>query len=273
MGNMRLSESNRAIVVLSNDKNKDLWQCFADVFYYAWPKCPYKIYFITNVEPFNFSIFTNILTGPRTDWQSDWAPTYRRALESITEKYLLVLMDDFLITKPDEKLISIGFDILHGEKLGTLHTQNLPRLKRNKYPKSAWGLYDSDQPYICNVSAFWNKDVLSKLLVDGENPWDFEILGSRRLGRISTSGALFENCIPYVGIVDKGRFIRNLDKEIKHLSLPFDLPLERSSRKSQNKYSPIPFIKKTWFLLLLNYTPFKWRIQLISSFRKFLVGY
>jgi hypothetical protein len=257
----------QAVVILSNDTSRDLWDPFVRNFKKEWPDCPFPVYFVTNLETFQPEGFINIKTGPRLNWTSDWASSYRVALNQIIEEHLLVLLDDFLIRNPDENLIKLAFHEMTISDLDCIHLKNDPRLK---IPEGkVIGHYPNDYPYQAHLAAFWRKKTLLLLLADGENPWDFEVQGSKRLGRIGSSAALHRDCFNYIGLVEKGEWVRNIGKLIKTYSLNLDL----DARPKQKRYSLAPSLKRLWFNAVMNYIPYKLRIKITDAIKRGMASY
>ena len=65
---MNMERQNIAIVVLSFDGFKDLWQPFFDFFFDCWPDCPYEIYLLNNYKEYNDIRVNNLLVGEDISW-------------------------------------------------------------------------------------------------------------------------------------------------------------------------------------------------------------
>jgi hypothetical protein len=257
----------QAVIILSNDASRDLWVPFVSNFKKEWPQCPYTLYFVTNLESFNPEGFINIKTGLRLKWTSDWASSYRAALNQINEEFLLVLLDDFLIRNPDMKVIKQAFQELNSQNIDCIHLKNDPRIIIPEDKLVA--IYPDDHPYQAHLAAFWRKKTLLQLLADGENPWDFEVQGSKRLGRIGVAAALRHDCFNYIGLVEKGEWVKNINQLINRHSLNLDL----EARPKQSRYSLKPSLKRFWFNMVMNYVPYKLRIKLSDAVKRGLASY
>lgn len=173
-------ESSLPILVVSCDRFSDVWPVFFTLFFRYWPDCPFDIYLGSNYLRYEHPQVTTITVGEDTSW----AHGARLMLESLSSEYVLLFLEDFLLTEPvdSDKVISLCelLKTLGGNCL--LLRADSPSVERASVP---------GHPVITEVmpgelwrvslgTAIWKRSVLLSLLTDGESAWDTEWLGSRR---------------------------------------------------------------------------------------------
>lgn len=174
-----------AILVNSCDKNSDLW----DIFFYFYKKncsnLKYKVYLNTetkkykNYDVININQYTNLDT-------KEWSLRLKRALNFIKEDYVIMLLDDYFITElNNEKLQKAESIIKRGDTCVVYTILNENYINNVKKNNDNFYIVKKNMLYQMSLQiGLWNKNDLLKLLVDFENPWDFEIMGSKRIRRI-----------------------------------------------------------------------------------------
>ncbi|HJX10704.1 MAG TPA: hypothetical protein VJ733_09410, partial [Candidatus Binatia bacterium] len=69
------------------------------------------------------------------------------------------------------------------------------------------GSYARGAPYRATVCGFWDRDCLMSLLLEGESPWNFEILGSYRTAYMDGFYGLTSPLFERRNMIEKGRWI------------------------------------------------------------------
>ncbi len=170
-----------ALIVPSCDKYKGLWKPFFTLLKKYWFDCPFKIYLISENPNYLGTVLT-ILEGILEKDQS-WATRLKNALEKIKEPYVFLMLDDyFLMEKVDTERILKLFEIMKKENICHLgltpffHPVDFPQFK--DYPDLIEVMQD---PYRVTLQAgIWNREILIKILKDGETPWETEEQGTER---------------------------------------------------------------------------------------------
>jgi hypothetical protein len=183
-----MKENEVAVLVLTCDKYADIWPVFYSFFFKYWPACPYKIYNASNYQGFSHPKVSNMLSNQVSDWSTE----VKAILKQIPEKYLIVLLEDYLIYKPvDENAVKETLSIMEENnalflKLGCFPRKYNPLFEYDKLPGSALvGKIRNKQPFKINLQVgIWNKELLNGLLREGEDPWKFEVNGSERADEI-----------------------------------------------------------------------------------------
>lgn len=256
-----------AILILSCDKYSDLWSPFFQSFFKNWPDCPYQVYLGSNYKKFDDRRVKTILSGKDTDWSS----SYLKILNQIPEKYIFVWPEDaFIIAKVNTTLINDCFAYLEQKK--AKHIQACPIIPADarKLPVNQdFGIYEKRRPYRINVKGFWNKKYLQSLLIKGEDPWHFEIIGSYRT---SYEDGFYFSAKPvfnYLHIVEKGKLIRF------RLALceKYGIKLNRADRPTQNLFEQLISYLNIQFIYLVLNIDWKIRLAIMDFLRKILFSY
>lgn len=161
----------KAIVVISFDGYKDLWETFFKCYEKFFPDCALPIYLITNNEMPTYPRVTVVTTGEEVSWSH----RVRNALEQILEDTLLVMLEDyFLCEKTSSAKIDELFRIFSENTYDYLRVIPIPHQYKRK-PNGAYPL-DSSALYGVNLqAAIWKKSYLQKLLYNDDfSAWEFE---------------------------------------------------------------------------------------------------
>lgn len=172
------------LVIPSCDKYSDLWAPFFNFLFKFWPDCPKPVYLFSNTLDFSDNRVQVIKTGAPLNWSSE----IKKGLQKVEATYVLLILEDYFVYEP----VSQSYI----EKLGVIaQNQNADFLRIGCFPSrynSYWpydslpghqglGIIRPGSKYRINLqTAIWKKEALCELLVDGENPWEFEINGSER---------------------------------------------------------------------------------------------
>lgn len=255
----------RAILVISCDKYSDLWMPFFTLFWKNWPNCKYKVYLGGNTKKYTGDKkVTTVLSGQDVDWST----SFKKILIQIPEQSILVWPDDAFLTAPfQNKYIDMCFNFLEKNKAKNIHFRSPPQ--PSDFQHEFIGIYEKGIPYRVNLEGFWNKKYLTNILIEGESPWNFEIMGSYRTsfdeGFYCTKRPLFE----FIHMVEKGKFIRSGVKFCHNTKIPLDLKQRKVLSFFHDIYNAILRIYVD-FMFSIN-----WRIRLkiMNFIRKILVSY
>lgn len=173
-----------AVLVLSFDGNSDMWDPFFRLFFRYWPDCQYKVYLTVNEKNFVHERVEVISTGRPVSWSDELLT----AIDKVQEDYVLVFLEDyFLYQKVNSSEIEHLLNVMMEKDADFFRLGTFPARYRELWPasplKGSPGLnkVDPTARYLVNLQCgIWKKEVLKKLLVSGESPWQFEINGSKR---------------------------------------------------------------------------------------------
>jgi hypothetical protein len=197
--------SKLTILVLSCNKYSDLWFGFFKQ-YNEFFGIKREIYLATNNIDNHF-LPEGIKIIEYGD-EKNWSDTLSRVLHKIDNKKILVILEDIFITsKINVKLFSEIEKFVYEEDIQ--HFKYLAYPPGNNYDKNGYYKYEAGMPYSVSVCGIWDKNYLKNLILDGENPWQFEINGSYRA---SFSGYKFYSMksalFTYHNMVEKGKFVK-----------------------------------------------------------------
>jgi hypothetical protein len=194
--------SDLGIVVLSCDKYADLWGPYFELFFRAWPDCPFKIHLAANRQSFRHSAVTTLQSGEDTDWSS----SIRRAVAQVEQESVLFLYDDAFLTRrvPTARLTT-HFQWFLASGANYLRTRPLPRPDARVDPDI--GLIRPGSPYRTSLfGSIWRRNVIVDLLKDGESAWDFELRGAKRADAYDGFYCTYSHVLRYLHGVEKGKW-------------------------------------------------------------------
>lgn len=175
-----------AVVVLSCDKYGDVWNPFFTLFFRYWPDCPFDIFLVTNFLSYNDPRVKTISVGEDVDWSTN----VRAALQKIPHRYLMILMEDYLLTtQVDTVAIGRLLDYMRNHQTGYLRLFPSPGPARvtDMVDDLEIGVIEPGEPYRVSLqAAIWDKQIVEELIVIGESAWDFEIQGTERSSRLNS---------------------------------------------------------------------------------------
>lgn len=164
------------ILIVSCDKYADAWDPFFSCMQKYWDTSNYNVYLSTNQLTYENKYVRSIRTG----YDKSWSDNLKIALDEIDDDYVLLLLEDFFITKKvNTRNINELFDICRKRNVACLRISPLP------YPTPAprtvvsysrhLGIPDLHTDYRVNLQpAIWKKSYLLKLLVSKQSAWEFE---------------------------------------------------------------------------------------------------
>lgn len=173
-----MKDADVTLLVPSCDRYADLWGPFFAVLRRNWPDCPYRVVLGANERDAAEPGVETLKVGP----DLDWSRSLRAMLAAIETPYVLILLEDFFLEArvDTERLRDLArrLEALDGAYL-RLRPFPPPDCRLARHPPV--GEIEPGAPYRCSVqAAFWRRESLLALLVDGESPWEFEHLAARR---------------------------------------------------------------------------------------------
>jgi hypothetical protein len=263
---MSNAENNFAILVLSCDKYSDLWKPFLSQFKKHFPVGNYPIYFGSNSKKCEEPGVISLLSGD----DPDWSTSTKRIVEQVKEPKLFVILEDlFLAENVDPAVFKASQDCFFGKdamhiKYWASPIEILPDV--NQYI----GVYPKGAPFRATVCGFWDRKCLLALLIEGENPWNFEILGSYRTAYTGGFYGLTKPICRYLNMVEKGAWIAKSVESAQQLGIQFDVtkrPLLRGKKGLLSR------LKMVYFEAMVKLVPWQWRVALMNKLRRALVSY
>lgn len=260
-----MKHPNCAIVVLSCDTYSDMWQPFFSQFRKYWPQNPFKVYLGSNTKKYHDPTVRTILSHTRQDWSNDLL----KILASIKEEYLFLWMEDFiLVDYVDTALFIKSFHFM--EKVGALHIHMSPYIRPDgKSSDSLFGCYQKGAPYRVNAPGFWNKRHLRKLLIPGENPWKFEVMGSYRSSYFDGYYCIMKQLFQFIRVIEKGSIRRGAYEYCKKNGIVLDT----RHRHVDSIYEKFKSDVAEYLFNRLVKIPWPIRLKILEALRRMLASY
>ena len=173
-----------SVLILSCDRNHDLWELFFALFKKHWPDCSFPLYLGSTTRECDNPMVRTLCSTI----DPNWAESTKIILDQVPTEYVMVFLDDyFLLDRVDDAAIRRQLAAL--ETLGGAYLRLDPAPPPDRavsgFPEI--GAIDRDAPYRCSLHiAIWKTSVLRSLLKDGESIWEMEIAGSARSAAMET---------------------------------------------------------------------------------------
>ncbi|MEZ4407163.1 MAG: hypothetical protein R3A52_11875 [Polyangiales bacterium] len=173
-----MNDADVTLLVPSCDRYADVWRPFFALLRRNWPDCPYRVVLGANERVADEPDVETLRVGP----DRDWSRSLRAMLRSLSTPYVLIMLEDFLLEAPVDTArlrdLAERLRVLDGAYL-RLRPFPPPDFRLARHPEI--GEIEPGAPYRSAMqAAFWRRESLLELLVDGESPWEFEHLSARR---------------------------------------------------------------------------------------------
>lgn len=267
------SSEKLAVLILSCDKNSDLWKSFFHQFHKHWPNCPYKICLGSTTKKYveDPSVQT-VLSGKYVDWSTET----RTVLQQISEPYLFILAEDFFISSHiDQEKINTCIDLLKQKESDYIYPFSpfYWNISLNNFylrnQTEHFGEFEKGEPNNLHLTGFWKKKALLKLIVDGENPWQFEMFGSYRSIFLNKYYFLRNSLFTFVHMVEKGQWLSGGLRYCKEHNVPIEVEKRRviASKTFFGK------IQTLYYVFIICFVPWRVRMKIVNFLRIHLLGY
>lgn len=157
------------ILVLSCDKNEDLFEPFHHCMEKYWPGHPTIIYYTNSVpNPFYRTISVN-------HELSQWTKNVNEVLSQIEDEQVLIMIDDCFIRRPvDDKRVKEAAGLLKGNIALMNFELSWDEMDEvTEYP--GWKRRKHGREYEVSIMCgLWQKDKLMKVLEPVSDPWEVE---------------------------------------------------------------------------------------------------
>lgn len=166
-----------AVIISSCDAYSDAWQPFFTLFFRYWTDFPYQLYLVTESKQYDDERVKTLTIS-----DTSWATRLKEALRIVPQSYILYMQEDYFLTKTvNTQQIQELFSILEHEQAGSMRIYPDPPPNQPFKGYREVGIVKPGTPYRLSLQAtLWNKEILQKLLVPGDNPWNTEHEGSKR---------------------------------------------------------------------------------------------
>lgn len=180
------------IYVMTSDGYLNILKSYAYLLNRYWKPAPQVVVAGYSAPQFDLpSNFSFVSLGNQRDYPvNKWSDGLIKLLNQIDDSHFILMLEDYLITRHvDVQAVQILYDYarqftytvrvdLTGDRLYAFGVDlNYGTVNRLDLIKSMPG-----SPYhLSTMTAIWNRELLLKVLVPGETPWDLEIRGTTRL--------------------------------------------------------------------------------------------
>ena len=254
-----------AILILSCDRYHDLWAPFMAQFRKNFPENSYPVYFGSNEIPCEEEGVQPLLSGQDRDWSS----SFRAILKQVPARKVFVLLEDLMVASPiDSGKFQHCVDFMLRKNAAHLKYWNHIKTDGDTDDASI-GYLRRGAPYRSTVAAFWDKDYLLGLLLDGENPWNFEIMGSYRTSYSDGFYGVKESLFEFVNLVEKGAWIPDSLRWAAREGLPLDIS-KRPSLSGKRGWTA--WLQTLYFRRMIR-VPWPRRLQWMNKLRRALISY
>jgi hypothetical protein len=193
-----------ALVILSCDAYRDLWEPCLTLYRRYWPDCPYPIFLVSETHEAHLPPARSVRVGSGLAWSE----VARIALEALEHEHVLLMLDDFFLTRR----VSTG--AVEAKRL-QLEARHGAYLRLWPWPRPSApvpgipdiGEHEPGVPFRAALqAAFWRRSALLGLLRPGESPWDFEREGSIRSQAIPGFYTARRPVLPYAEVLTRGKW-------------------------------------------------------------------
>lgn len=262
-----MDKQNFSILVLSCDKYADLWPVFFDRWFSLESDLSkqYQVFLGANQKEYEGAHpVETLLSGADTDWSS----SFINILRQVKSKKILVLLEDLLLKEaiePARFSTCVRFAL----------EKDIHHMKLANYPISSaveeegFVQYEKGRPYRVTVAGIWDTQFLIKMLIEGEDPWRFEIMGSYRASYSDKVYAPSKAIVSTVNLVEKGCWILpSLDWASAN-----GVEIDRGTRKVQLKLKGMKSALQILIFRVVATIPWHVRLSIMNKMRKLLVCY
>lgn len=166
------------ILVNSCDKYEDAWDPFFRILKMQWPECPYDIVLSTETKSYKSDLLNvkTINASPNLSWSSRLKCT----LKQIETEYVLFFLEDFfLLEKVQTDVFNLALDLIKSDKsigLVSFNKKNLGAVFpiEPNYANLFVELKKKNNTRTNVLVGLWRREAFLKLVIDGENPWEYE---------------------------------------------------------------------------------------------------
>lgn len=246
------------VMVLSCDKNADILPYFFQFFRESWKDFDDEIFVnIESVREIDSSFVCRYPTRVY-QWDDPWSARFLDCLKEVQKEYVLVLLDDFFLTSEvDEEEIDKCVERMEKDPSIACFNFDYSKSPYISQEFERYVLVDKKAPFRMNLqAALWRKTTLQRFMRKHENPWQFEIWGSKRIRRYSDKVYHLDKNVPKVftyprgGVLADGKWNTNETvRFLKDRGIVFDESIRGvfnpgDSRKTEIKHRSFP--EKCW---------------------------
>lgn len=168
---------NCAVLVPSCDKYHSVWHPFFTLLFKYWPDFHQPTYLITNTRTYD-DPRVKVISIPD---EVSWSDNLLRALEQIPEEYVLLILEDFMISSLVQVEKIQSYLNIMKKNDGIFLELDKGLFYQTSLVAPGLRVKERNERFRINCQCgIWKKEALKKLLVRHENPWEFEVYGTWR---------------------------------------------------------------------------------------------
>lgn len=217
-----------ALIVITCDSYYGVAKYFFPILKMYWPNFDEKTYIIneTNKDSYNYPLAQIINAGPDPIWTN----RLEYALEHISEKYILLTMDDYYFGKHiNNETFGEIIDFMIKNQIYYYCLKNKTIAKHRYFPQKHIGFIDDNKKYgISLQAAIWDKNKLLEIIRGLScSAWEVEDLLNQRIkkkfgGPIEGCATDTRNVLNIQNAVIKGKWVPSALKFYKKQGLIID---------------------------------------------------
>ncbi len=244
---------NCTLLVNTCDAYSDCWDGFFKLLHIQWQDMPLKV--VLNTETKNYDSPYFDITVHNTDKRFAWGKRLISALKSIDTKYVIFALEDFYLESPvDEKKVIECYGYMENDPeiacFCFYPTDDENNIQSNKYPGFEKRPQNGDYRLNCQF-AIWNREKLISYIRPHENPWEWELYGSKRSSRYNTKFYSIMKSAPAIfdyqngGALRRGRWWKTM---LDPLCEKYGIEIDYSSRDTfeELQSNPQPRKRNLW---------------------------
>lgn len=235
-----------AVLVVTCDNYKDLWQPFFALFHKFWSDCRLPMYLLTNHEQPQFPGVTVVQVGDDVSWSDNVI----NALAQIPQDYVFVMLEDLmLVDKINNTQVEKVFTWAIDNNVNYVRMN--PTVRGDKPHNDLVEYVSKGTVYRASVvMPLFKKEALLQLLKKGENAWEFEYYGSERADELDEFYATKFDYFPNRNTVIKKVWEYRSARYITSLGVDIDFSKRRVMNSKERLVWNLKLIRTFFFQLI-----------------------
>lgn len=178
-------DKNCTLLLNTCDAYSDCWDGFFKLLKIQWPEFSMPV--VLNTESLSYSFDGMDIRVSNTKPKTSWGKRLITALKRIDTKYILFALEDFYLESPvdSSKLLKCYEWMEKNPEVACFSfypTEDENNTPSEKYPGFERRPQRGEYRLNCQI-CLWNREKLISYIRPHENPWEWELYGSRRSSR------------------------------------------------------------------------------------------
>ena len=192
------------IVPVCCDLYADIAPAWEYLFHQHWPDCPYPLVFVTNSETLSVSAPVHYIKGSDIDYGTRMRKFLSRFC--LPETLVLLTMADYLLKRVDIPLVEEAISLMQSRSdIWHIRLRPMPPPRLPFRASKSFGAIDKKGRYALSLQpGLWLAGTAHNLFRDGDDPWDTEQEGSKRVHLLKGKFlSTKENAMPHINYYNK----------------------------------------------------------------------